>query len=118
MENKSVVVSEAKFLDSNRVRNIEIVLTKLRMSVPDILKSVEKANMSNKDTLERISSILPTTEEEEKSKTWAVHNDIHRSEEFVWRVSQIPKFRERLRALLFISEKNHLQVISSLLSTQ
>jgi hypothetical protein len=93
-----------KLLGSDRWRNMEIVLTKLK--IPDKAITEALTTCSGKfaipNVLESVKSLIPTEEEEANIAAYDGDlDDLGKPERFIKELISIPEYANRIKAILF-----------------
>lgn len=96
---------EVNVVDGRRAQNCTIALKKLKMSNHEIRHAIlsldEECCMSN-DILEQLMKYVPTSEEISMLGELVAQIDLFgAADRFIWEMSQIPRYEQRLNAIFF-----------------
>eukprot|EP00795_Rhopilema_esculentum_P003286 gene3286-1616_t len=105
---KKVVVVQPKelsFLDNRRAQNCQILLSKIRLpneEIVDAILSMDSDEKLSKDMLEQMLKFVPSPDEQNLLNGHGDQLDLFaRSDRFLYEMSRIPHYEQRLKALLY-----------------
>ena len=96
---------ELAFIDNNRSRNCEIILKKINMNNDEIVAiviSMDQEEKLSKDMVEQMLKIIPQQEENNLFSSHVADIELFaRADRYLYEMSKIPRFEQRLKALYY-----------------
>ncbi|KAJ6646553.1 Disheveled-associated activator of morphogenesis 1-A [Pseudolycoriella hygida] len=105
-------------IDGRRAQNCTILLSRLKMSDKEICEAILSMDLNDRiaaDMVEQLLKFTPSAEEKLLLEEHSRHTDsLVRADRFLYEISQIPDYEQRLKSLLF--KKQFTATVNDLLS--